>query len=135
MTTTETWIPTDTFAARLTLVRKHLGMNGKEFAAKVGYDPGTLNNWEWGRIPRDLAAVVGNIADKTGVDREWLMWGIPASSIRQGWHPRGVVSAETVIDLTRPWPHTAATTNDDALLPFTAAVPVSADQQTFDLVA
>lgn len=137
MTTTETWIPTDTFAARLTLVRKELGLNGKDFAERVGYDAGTLNNWEWGRMPRDLAGVVNAISEATGVDRAWLMWGEAASSIRQGDPSRWVESPAAVIDLTMPWPHHVQHLEPDTstVLPFKAPIPIHADQQTFQLTA
>lgn len=121
VTQTENWIPANTFAARLTLVRKELGVNGKAFAELCGYDAGTLNNWEHGRVPRDKAEVVAAIAAATGVNRDWLMWGGPISSTNPGlpddWHARSnpLVDPDTPapvyafpnqvdIDLTQPEP-------------------------------
>lgn len=75
MTTTQeinrpkNWIPANTFAARLTHLRKELGLNGIAFAELCGFDSGTFNNWEHGRVPRDQAKVVEAISKATGVSR------------------------------------------------------------------
>lgn len=73
--TTETWVPTDTFAARLLLLRAHLGLTMQEAADKAGLSRATWRTWEAGSHPRDASGVVRKIADAFGVDREWLMWG------------------------------------------------------------
>ena len=70
------WIPTtDTFGARLALVRNAMGWNMKEAADECGINPTSWGNWEQGSRPRDLLKAVTDIAHKTGVDREWLLWG------------------------------------------------------------
>lgn len=69
------WIPANTFATRLLLVRRELGLNVKEASAKCGLHYATWSTWENGRKPADMATVVRRISDHLGVDREWLMWG------------------------------------------------------------
>lgn len=72
---TRAWIPSNTFATRLILVRRELGLNVKDAAAKSGLHYATWSTWENGRTPADMAAVVKAISEGLGVDREWLMWG------------------------------------------------------------
>lgn len=68
------WIPRNTFAARLLLVRHELGISQEEAAAKCGLDDGSWSNWENGTIPRQQGKVVQTISEALGVDREWLIW-------------------------------------------------------------
>jgi transcriptional regulator with XRE-family HTH domain len=96
------WVPSDTFATRLVLVRRELGVSVKEAAAQAGLHYATWSTWENGRKPADMAAVVRAISDGLGVDRDWLMWGhtnnapqpegpegVDGSSVRhQGLEPR-----------------------------------------------
>jgi len=70
----EPWIPRNTFAARLLLVRHELGISQEEAAAKCGLDDGSWSNWENGTIPRKQVQIVQAISDGLGVDREWLAW-------------------------------------------------------------
>lgn len=73
------WIPRDTFAHRLMLVRRELGLTQEEASELCGLDNGSWSNWEHGRRPRAMDVVVATIADKLGCDRDWLMWGKPAA--------------------------------------------------------
>lgn len=73
----DAWVPTDTFAARLALVRQHLGgWNVKKAATLCGIDDQSWRNWEAGKgAPRDYEVVCRRIADATGCDLRWLMAG------------------------------------------------------------
>lgn len=77
------WIPSDeTFGARLALVRQRMGWgNVKEAAIACGVPSGSWRNWEKdGRLPRDLARIAALIAERTGVDFDWLIRGRIGSS-------------------------------------------------------
>lgn len=78
------WKPdTSAFGARLALIRWQLNYNQKEAAIACGVAPATWVAWETGgSMPRDLVAVTTQIAERTGVDRLWLMLGddAPAAS-------------------------------------------------------
>lgn len=69
------WVPSDTFASRLLLVRKHLQLSQEEAARLCGLKPSTWYAWENGAQPRGLADVVVKVAKATGCNRDWLMWG------------------------------------------------------------
>lgn len=69
------WVPANTFATRLILVRRELGISVKEAAARAGLHYATWSTWENGRKPADMPTVVKAISDGLGVDRDWLMWG------------------------------------------------------------
>jgi transcriptional regulator with XRE-family HTH domain len=69
------WVPSDTFANRLVLVRRELGLSVKEAAVRAGIHYATWSTWENGRKPADMVAVVDAISAQLGVDRTWLMWG------------------------------------------------------------
>jgi len=75
MSTQTTWVPRDTFAARLALLRRELGITAEEAAARCGLNRATWQTWEHGASPRNMSAVVAKIALATGVSRDWLMWG------------------------------------------------------------
>ncbi|EFG75282.1 hypothetical protein HMPREF0591_4845 [Mycobacterium parascrofulaceum ATCC BAA-614] len=73
------WIPdTDSFAARLVLVRHEMGWNAKEAALACGISPQSWREWELsGRRPRDYEGVCKQIAARTKCDLIWLMVGDP----------------------------------------------------------
>lgn len=73
----DAWVPADTFAARLALVRQSMGgWNVKKAAAHCGLDDGSWRNWEAGKgHPRDYERICRRIADSTGCDLRWLMAG------------------------------------------------------------
>lgn len=71
----EPFIPADTFAVRLIMIRKELGLTQAEAAQRCGFDDGSWSNWENGTRPRGLDIVVEKISSNLGVDRDWLMWG------------------------------------------------------------
>ena len=71
------WVPVvETFGDRLVLLRRRLGWSQTKAAASCGLDDGSWSNWENGSHPRDMAKVVRQIHDATGVDMPWLMWGV-----------------------------------------------------------
>lgn len=76
------WVPTDTFAARLALVRQYLGgWNVKRVADFCGIGDQSWRNWEAGKEkPRNYEGVCRAIADATGCDERWLMAGGPLRS-------------------------------------------------------
>jgi hypothetical protein len=91
-TGTETWVPVDTFGARLALIRQYLGgWNTKRAADHCGLDDQKWRNWESGRHkPRDYPEVCRAISDRCGVDYVWLMVGGPLIRSRcfsQAWTP------------------------------------------------
>jgi transcriptional regulator with XRE-family HTH domain len=67
--------PRDTFALRLLALRHELGMTQQQIADLVGVKRGAWNTWEEGRIPREQAKVARLIADRTGYERDWLLYG------------------------------------------------------------
>jgi len=77
------WKPdTSAFGARLALIRWQLNYNLKEAAIACGFPPATWTTWETGgTMPRDLVAVTTQIAERTGVDRLWLMLGDEAPAV------------------------------------------------------
>lgn len=77
----EKWVPQDTFANRLVLLRRELGLTQLQAAEACGLDDGSWSNWENGTKCRDLAEIVKKISEALGVDRDWLMWG--STSLRK----------------------------------------------------
>jgi transcriptional regulator with XRE-family HTH domain len=73
----QAWVPSDTFATRLVLVRRELGITVKEAASRCGLHYATWSTWENGRTPANAGEVVAAIANGLHVDRDWLMWGGP----------------------------------------------------------
>lgn len=72
----QAWIPsTDSFGARLALVRQHEGWNVKEAALACSLAPQSWRNWENGRQVLDAVAVCRAISARTGVDLHWLLTG------------------------------------------------------------
>lgn len=85
----EHWVPSDTFAARLALIRQRLGgWNVKRVADFCGIDDQSWRNWEAGKgKPRDYEDACRKIADATGCDRRWLMAGGPLISTCSSQRP------------------------------------------------
>ena len=81
MTTQPTWVPRDTFGARLALLRRELKLSTEEIADRCGLNRATWQTWEHGSSPRKMDSVVTRIALATGVSREWLMWGGPLGGL------------------------------------------------------
>lgn len=77
---TATWIPTDTFGARLNLVRREKGLTVEQAAKLAGLPHPTWSTWERGARPRDMSTVVAKVAASLDVDRDWLMWGGPLAA-------------------------------------------------------
>lgn len=79
------WVPSDTLAARVIVLRSQLGMSRRQFATHTGLTENQLQGIEEGRSPQKLPQKIQMICDATGVSRDWLMWGGPlkASDPRQ----------------------------------------------------
>lgn len=73
----EEWVPDDTLAHRLVLVRLQAGLTQREAAARCGISFGEWQGMELGRGTRRLDTKVMAIARHLGVSRDWLMWGGP----------------------------------------------------------
>lgn len=71
----EPWIPEDTFASRLILIRRQLDLTTEEAAERCGLKAPTWNTWENGTVPRGMDSVVQAISAGLGVNRDWLIWG------------------------------------------------------------
>lgn len=71
-------IPSDTFAARLALVRHFAGrLSIEQAAAQAGINAEAWRRWEDGARPRDQIEASTAIAEAHGIDRNWLMFGGP----------------------------------------------------------
>lgn len=79
----EDWVPTDTFGARLALIRQANGWNVKEAAEACGLDDQSWRNWEAGRKPRRMDEIALQIARATRCDYVWLLAGGPLKDITQ----------------------------------------------------
>ena len=71
------WVPDDSLAHRLVLVRLQLGLSQREAALRCGVTYGEWQSMELGRAARALDVKVAKISDALGVDRDWLMWSRP----------------------------------------------------------
>lgn len=71
------WVPNDTLANRLVLVRRSLGLNQRQAADRCGLTFGAWQGMEDGRQVRSLDVKVAKISAALGVDRDWLLWGGP----------------------------------------------------------
>lgn len=77
-------IPADSFAARLMLARMHAGhLSIRDAAEKCALGRGAWTNWEKGALPGDIIGVATLIAEKLGIDRDWLLFGGSLSAERQ----------------------------------------------------
>lgn len=69
-------IPADSFANRLMLARAYAGhLSIREAADMCDLGRGAWTNWEKGTLPGDIIDVATVVAEKLGVDREWLLFG------------------------------------------------------------
>lgn len=73
-------VPHDTFAARLVLLRHDLGLTQQQVAELTGVGRAAWNTWENGRIPQRQADIARKIADATGYDLKWLLYGFERPS-------------------------------------------------------
>lgn len=89
------WVPEDTLANRLVLVRRSLGMTQRAAAEKCGLTFGEWQSLEEGRQARGLDVKVARISRALGVNRDWLIWGGPLGGGPSG-DDNGRVAAETV---------------------------------------
>lgn len=81
------WVPDESFATRLFAVRREMKLQQGEMARRCGFDDGTWSNWERGIRPRNMGEVVAKVAEVTGCDRNWLMWGYGGSGEGPGSLP------------------------------------------------
>lgn len=86
------WVPTEDFAARLLLARRHAGLTVRDAASAAGIHYATWSTWERGARPANMAAEVEKISNALGVDRNWLMWGTP-----KPWETRQTTTARTPV--------------------------------------
>lgn len=78
MTTLKRKVAADTLPARLILLRREMGWRSQRAAAEAtGVPFGTWQGMESGRDTRALDRHIAKIADASGYDRDWLMWGDP----------------------------------------------------------
>jgi len=78
MTTLIRKVAADTLAARLILLRREMGWRSQRDAAEAtGVPFGTWQGMETGRDTRGLNRHITKIAEASGYDRDWLMWGGP----------------------------------------------------------
>ncbi len=70
------WVPEDSFATRLLVVRRTRGLSQAEAARRCDLDDGSWSNWENGTMPRDFLSVVTKISNGLGVDPRYLMPGL-----------------------------------------------------------
>lgn len=68
---------TDTLAHRLLLIRVELGWSQRAAAEACGLTFGEWQSMEMGRRARGLDEKIRMIADVTGYDPVWIMWGGP----------------------------------------------------------
>lgn len=86
---TPQWIPeVSDFAARLVLIRHHMGWNLKEAAMACGLSAQNWREWELtGRKPRDYEGVCRRIAARTDCNLIWLMTGQSVGSDPTRFNP------------------------------------------------
>jgi transcriptional regulator with XRE-family HTH domain len=51
----DAWVPADTFAVRLRMLRSHMGVTLEELAGRCRVSPTTWSTWERGSRPRRQA--------------------------------------------------------------------------------
>jgi hypothetical protein len=73
----ESFVPrTNSFGARLALIRWHMGWNMKEAALACGFSQQSWRGWELlGHDPRGFAEVAERISERTGIDEYWILTG------------------------------------------------------------
>lgn len=71
------WVPSDSLANRLVLVRLDRKLTQRGAAEQCGITFGEWQGMELGRATRRVDVKVRQIAMALGVDRDWLMWGGP----------------------------------------------------------
>lgn len=98
-------IPVDSFANRLMLARAHAGhLSIRDAAELCDIGRGAWTNWEKGAKPSDIIDIATAVADKLGVDRDWLLFGgqLGEAEVRQprrrGGRSRSTHGYSTVTD-------------------------------------
>jgi DNA-binding XRE family transcriptional regulator len=72
------WIPRDSFANRLKLVRWEARVSVEWLGAMTGLAPSTISSWERGTQPDNVHDVCRRIADVLLCSYEWLLYGSAA---------------------------------------------------------
>ncbi|NMO51984.1 helix-turn-helix transcriptional regulator [Actinoplanes sp. TBRC 11911] len=74
--TTRRAIPEDSFANRLMLARAYAGhLSIRQAAELCDLGRGAWVNWEKGANPSDKSEIAAVVAEKLGVDLQWLLYG------------------------------------------------------------
>jgi transcriptional regulator with XRE-family HTH domain len=82
------WVPsTESFGARLALVRNHLGLNVAKAAELAGEDDSNWQNWERGVKPRDMVDKARKISEALGCNFLWLLTGSTEGSNATAGYP------------------------------------------------
>jgi transcriptional regulator with XRE-family HTH domain len=83
----------DSFGNRLKLARAHAGhLSIREAADRCDIGRGAWTNWERGARPADIIEVAAVVACRLGVDRDWLLFGGPLTTIE----PRSLRRRRTI---------------------------------------
>lgn len=98
-------IPVDSFGNRLMLARAYAGhLSIREAAELCDLGRGAWTNWEKGARPADIIDIATVVADKLGVDRDWLLFGGPLAEAegrprrRELKHPKIPVRHSTITE-------------------------------------
>lgn len=80
--------PADTLSGRLAQIRHERGWSQREAAEVTGVPFGTWQGMEaGGRRTMSLDQHIQRIADATGYDRDWIMWGDPPNRNNDRYRP------------------------------------------------
>lgn len=82
------WVPADSLANRIVLIRRELGIPQDEAAARVGITKRIWRGMEEGRSTRNEVEVLTRVAEAFNVSRDWLIFGGPLN----GQKPRTVAT-------------------------------------------
>lgn len=83
---------------RLRKARERLQLGQGEFADLLGVSRGLVSNYERDEITRPKAIVMRQWAESTGVDLDWLMWGVaqaPPPTTKQPGEPNKALAKLT----------------------------------------
>lgn len=95
------WVPTDTLANRLRLMRHQLHLSQRKAAEISGVTFGEWQSMEDGRDARGVPQKVQAISAALGVDRDWLLWGGPLDQGEDD-DPDGHAALPTIPKVTTP---------------------------------
>ena len=81
------------FNERIKLIRKHLGLNQKEFGDILGVSQRAVSNWESGRNEPSIE-VLNSISTKWAVNPTWLLTGKGEMFLKDTPQIAGIVGSE-----------------------------------------